>query len=250
MKDLKYLFPIAGILIILGVWETLCLSGLVSPLLLPEPYKVFSSYKEIWLKDYLLYNVFYSVKLNLLGYVQAISIAIPLGFVLGLVPTVKKLFNSHVNAVRFIPLTATIGLFIAWFGIEDMMKIQFLAFGIFVFLLPTVVQRVNEVEQTYIDTAYTLGATKWQTICTVYFPSVISRISDDIRVLVAISWTYLICAELVNKTGGLGAFVYTAARQSRIDKVFAILILFVILGIIQDRLFMLLDRVLFKHKYV
>jgi len=250
MKNLKYFFPICGIFVTLAIWELLCLSGWVSHLLLPAPLTVFSSYMELWSKDYLLYNIFYSIKLNLLGYVQAIVLAIPLGFVFGLVPSVKKLFNSQVTAVRFIPLTATIGLFIAWFGIEDMMKIQFLAFGIFVFLLPTVIQRVSEVEQPYIDTAYTLGATKWQTICTVYFPSVISRVSDDIRVLVAISWTYLICAELVNKTGGLGALVYTCARQSRIDKVFAILLLFVLLGIIQDRLFIILDKLIFKHKYV
>ncbi|OHD68914.1 MAG: hypothetical protein A2W19_11150 [Spirochaetes bacterium RBG_16_49_21] len=250
MKSFKYLYIIGGCLIILAVWQLICLTGLVSPLLLPYPYRVFYSYVELSTEDYLLFNIIYSLKLNILGYIQAVAIAIPLGFVLGLIPPVRKLFSRYVDAIRYIPLTATIGLFIAWFGIEDTMKIQFLAFGIFVFLLPTVVQRIDEVESVYIDTVYTLGASKWQTICTVHFPSVISRVSDDIRVLVAISWTYLIVAELVNKTGGLGALVYTSARQSRIDKVFAILLLFVIIGIIQDKMFMFLDKKLFKHKYI
>ncbi|MDH5655074.1 MAG: ABC transporter permease subunit, partial [Spirochaetia bacterium] len=128
-------------------------------------------------------------------------------------------------------------------------KVQFLSFGIFVFLLPTVVQRIDEVEKVYVDTVYTLGASKMEILRTVYIPSVISRVSDDIRVLVAISWTYLIVAELVNKTGGLGALAYTAGRQSRIDKVFAILVLVIIIGLVQDKIFVILDRLLFPHKH-
>lgn len=250
MKKFQYVYLLIGFVALLALWQVICLTGLVSPLLLPQPYKVFFAYPEMWSRDYLLFNMLYSLKLNLLGYIQAVAIALPAGFVFGLIPVVRKTFSRYVDSVRYIPLTATIGLFIAWFGIEDGMKIQFLAFGIFVFLLPTVVQRIDEVETVYLDTVYTLGASKWQTIATVYFPSVVSRVSDDIRVLVAISWTYLIVAELVNKTGGLGALVYTAARQSRIDKVFAILLLFIIIGIVQDRLFMLADKKIFKHKYV
>jgi NitT/TauT family transport system permease protein len=250
MKKLNYLYILAGFVLIVVVWQLICLTGVVSHLLLPPPYKVFLAYPEMFSNDYLLFNMLYSLKLNLLGYIQAVAIAIPAGFLFGLIPIVRKTFSRYVDSVRYIPLTATIGLFIAWFGIEDGMKIQFLAFGIFVFLLPTVVQRIDEVDHVYLDTVYTLGASKLQTITTVYFPSVISRVSDDIRVLVAISWTYLIVAELVNKTGGLGALVYTAARQSRIDKVFAILLLFIIIGIVQDKLFMLADRKMFKHKYV
>jgi NitT/TauT family transport system permease protein len=129
------------------------------------------------------------------------------------------------------------------------MKIQFLSFGIFVYLLPVVVQRVDEVETVYLDTVYTLGASRWQTIRTVFIPLVFSKLSDDIRVLTAISWTYLIVAELVNKTSGLGALSFTAARQSRVDKVFAILLLIIVIGIIQDKAFKYFDKLLFGFKY-
>lgn len=250
MKKFNYLYVFSGFIIIGILWQLLCMTGWVSHLLLPSPLKVFLSYKDMWTNDYLLFNTIYSLKLNFSGYVQAIATALPLGFILGLIPVIRRLFSRFIDAIRYIPLTAAVGLFIAWFGIGDMMKIQFLAFGIFVFLLPTVVQRIDEVDRVYLDTAYTLGASKWQMIKTIYFPSVISRVSDDIRVLVAISWTYLIVAELVNKTGGLGAMVYTSARQSRIDKVFAILLLFIILGILQDKLFIFLDKRLFKYKYI
>jgi NitT/TauT family transport system permease protein len=148
------------------------------------------------------------------------------------------------------PLTALTGLFIAWFGIEDAMKVQFLSFGIVVYLLPVVIQRISEVEKVYVDTIYTMGASKWQTVKEIFVPAVLSRISDDARVLVAISWTYIRVAELINKSaGGIGALCYTAARQSRIDKVFALLLVIVLIGFAQDKLAGWLDKILFPYKY-
>jgi hypothetical protein len=97
---------------------------------------------------------------------------------------------------------------------------------------------------------HTLGATDWQTIKTVYFPSVVSRLSDDIRVLTAISWTYIIVAETFALQGGIGALIYTAGfRQGRFDKVFALLVIIMLVGVIQDKIFQWLDRSFFPFKY-
>lgn len=207
------------------------------------------AYGELHFEDFLVRNLFYSIKLNVLGYIEAVGISIPLGFLLGLFPGPKSFSSKMVNAVRYIPLTAVTGLFIAWFGIEDFMKIQFLAFGILVYLLPVVVQRNLEVDEVYIQTAYTLGASQWQMIKTVFWPSVISKISDDIRVLIAISWTYIIVAELVNRTGGIGALIFMSAKQSRVDKVFALLIVIIAVGYLQDKAFEYFDKKFFPYKY-
>ena len=125
-----------------------------------------------------------------------------------------------------------------------------MAFGILVYLVPVVVQRIDEVEDDYLNTVFTLGATSWQTIRTVYMPYVFSRIIDDVRVLTAISWTYITIVEMLNRGGGIGELIWTAKRQSRIDKAFAILIVIVIIGIVQDRIFVFLDRILFPHKHL
>ncbi len=138
----------------------------------------------------------------------------------------------------------------SWFGISDAMKIAFLAFGILVYLLPVVVQRINDVKAVYLKTVFTIGATNWQTIKSVYIPSVLSKVSDDIRVLTAISWTYIIVAELVNSSeGGVGALIYLKARQAQLAKVFAILLIIVLIGFLQDKYFKYLDRKLFPFKY-
>jgi len=166
-----------------------------------------------------------------------------------LFPLFRGLFSKQVNAMRYLPLTALTGLFIIWFGIEDQMKIAFLAFGIIVYLLPVVVQRIDEVEDVYLKTVFTLGATNWQTIRSVYLPAVMSKLMDDIRVLTAISWTYIIIAELLNRQGGIGSLIYIKARQGQVDRVFAVLLVIILIGFIQDRLFVYMDRRMFPHKY-
>lgn len=216
--------------------------------LLPSPMKVLKSYPELNKDDDLIGNTYFSIKLNFLGYLIAIVISIPVGFLLGLVPLFRGLFNKVIDSFRFIPLTAVTGIFIMWLGLGSQMKTLFLAFGIIVYLIPVVVQRINEVQSVYLRTVFTLGATSWQTIRTVYIPHVFSKIIDDIRVLTAISWTYITIAEMLNKGGGIGELIWIAKRQSRMDKAFAILIVIVIIGLLQDRLFVFLDRVLFPHK--
>ena len=244
------LVQVVGLGLIVSLWSVVSGLEIIPNSLLPTPWSVLSSFSELHFNDFLIRNVIYSVKINLMGYLEALMIAIPVGFLVGLLPVCRELFRRYIDATRYLPLTALTGLFIAWFGIEDTMKVQFLAFGIVVYLLPVVIQRIYEVEQVYVDTIYTLGATKWQTIKEIFVPAVMSKISDDARVLVAISWTYIIVAELINKSaGGIGALCYTAARQSRIDKVFAVLMVIVLIGFVQDKLAGMLDKVLFPHKY-
>lgn len=218
--------------------------------LLPSPVQVVQAFSDLNQNDDVIGNTFFSIKLNVLGYLLAILVSLPLGFLLGLLPLFRGLFSQIVNSYRFIPLTAVTGIFIMWLGLGQEMKVSFLAFGIIVYLIPVVIQRIDEVQKVYLNTVFTLGATSWQTIRTVYMPYVFSKIIDDIRVLTAISWTYITIVEMLHKSGGIGELIWTAKRQSRIDKAFAILIIIVAIGIIQDKLFVLLDKALFPHKHI
>ena len=217
---------------------------------LPHPLRVLTAFGDLYRDNDLIQNAAKSIGLNVGGYIKAILWSIPLGFIIGLIPLFRGSFQNIVNAIRFIPLTAVTVLFIVWFGIGVPMKVNFLAFGIMIYLLPVIVQRIDEVNDVYLKTVYTLGANAWQTVRTVYIPSVLSRLSDDIRILTAISWTYIIVAETSGDEGGLGSLIYKAAqRMGRIDKTFAILILIILIGVFQDRIFAYLDRKFFPHKY-
>ncbi|MBK8699865.1 MAG: ABC transporter permease subunit [Saprospiraceae bacterium] len=246
------LLLVSGLLFILLVWLVLT-SGetpLVPSGILPHPLKVVMAYADLWNNNELLRNITTSYALNLGGYVKALLWSLPLGFLVGLIPLFRGSFQHIVNALRYLPLTAVTSLFIVWFGIYTEMKMNFLAFGIFLYLLPTIIQRIDEVEDVYLTTVYTLGASKWQTFRTVYFPAVLAKLSDDIRVLTAISWTYIIVIENIGSEGGLGFLLHgPSARQGRVDKMFALLILIMIIGVVQDRVFLYLDKKFFPHKY-
>jgi len=240
-----------GFVLLMSAWIIITALELVPRQLLPSPWRVICSFNELHFKDALVRNLGFSVYLNVMGYIEAVTISLIVGFVMGMFPLFRDLFSRYLNAARFIPMTAVTGLFIAWFGIETNMKIQFLAVGIIVYLIPVVIQRIDEIDNVYEQTAITLGAKPWQRIVSVYIPSVLSRIFDDIRILLAISWTYIIVAEMINSSsGGIGSLAFLAARQSRIDKVFAVLLVIILVGFIQDKLFEFLDRKFFPYKYL
>lgn len=250
-KKESLLIQIIGLVVLLVFWQIAVSVFNVPRGILPSPIDVLNSFQELFTKDDLINNLFYSLKINLYGYLEAIAICIPLGFLLGLFPVFREMFSKPLDSIRFLPISALTGLFIAWFGIDSVMKVQFLAFGIGVYLLPLIVQRINEVEQVYCDTVYTLGASKWETITSVFVPAVFSKISDDLRVITAVSWTYIIIAELVNRAdGGIGSLAYLASRQSRLDKVFAILLIIILIGFIQDKIAVLLDHLFFPFKKI
>jgi len=248
-KETSTIIAIFGFFSLMLLWQSMSWFKLVPESLLPSPIAVLASFKELHFEQELVRNTLYSIKLNMLGYIEAVAIAIPLGFIMGLFPVVRAATDRYIKALRFIPLAAATGLFISWFGIQDNMKIQFLAASIIVYLLPVVIQRVDDVEDVYIHTAYTLGASKLQTIFSVFIQSVKSRIMDDIRILVAISWTYITIAEALNMTSGIGMLAVQCGRKSRIDMVFAILLLIAVLGFTQDILFKQLDKAINPHKY-
>lgn len=248
----KLVFGVGGVIAVIIIWYLISAGGSPdSPQILPSPWQVLTSFGSLINDNELFYHVGRSIAVNVSGYIEAILFVIPVGFLIGLIKWTRWGFQRQVDALRYIPLTAVTVLFIFWFGIGVAMKVHFLAFGIMIYLLPVMVQRIDEVDDVYLKTVHTLGATDWQVLRSVYFPSVLSRLFDDIRVLTAISWTYIIVAEGINSNqGGIGTLIYyTGQRQARYDKVFALLIIIMLIGVLQDKIFQWLDRQFFPHKY-
>jgi NitT/TauT family transport system permease protein len=184
-----------------------------------------------------------------MGYAVALSLAIPLGFLFGLSPLARGLSMPLVRGFPYLPLSAATLVFILWFGIDDLMKVSFLAFAIFVYLLPIIAAEVMDTKSVYINTARTLGASNWQIIMKVYVPDTLARVWDKIVVLVAISWTYIIIVDVINRSkGGIGAMIFIGDRFHRPDMTFALLIILMFVGYCQDRLFRFIGKLLFPHK--
>lgn len=246
------MLQIGGIVLLFLAWFGLTAGSqpIMPSSIFPHPMKVLAAFPKMVAENNLVINTCRSIALNLAGYIEAVAIAVPAGFLIGLFPLFRGSFQRPVDAFRYVPLTAVTGLFILWFGLGVDMKVHFLALGILIYLLPVVVSRIDEVDDIFVKTVYTLGATNWQTIRTVFMPAVLAKLSDDIRVLTAISWTYIIIAESLGNEGGLGALIWRLGqRQGKVDALFALLFLIIVIGFLQDKIFTYLDKELFPHKY-
>lgn len=246
---------ISGWVLLLFLWWLIPTLGWIKPTILPSPIDVIKSFPTLFGERNLLYNTGYSIFINIGGYLQALALAIPLGFVVGLIPFFRHLVSKQVEAIRFTPLPATTGIFMALFGIGLGVKVEFLAFGIFVYLLPAIAQRIKDIDtddhlKALKQTMWTLNASPWMTLKHFYIPSVLSRFSMDVINLVAVSWTYIVIAEMVNAQGGLGSMIYMAtSRGSHVDQLYAVLLLIIFIGFVQDKFLKWLDKKLFRFKY-
>ncbi len=247
---------IAGLVLLVFIWSLFTVGGFIAPQILPSPVGVFFAFPELHVQHALLRNVLYSLFLNFSGYAIAITFSMVIGVAMGAVPFVRFLLKPYIDAARYLPINALTGLFILYFGIFSTMKIMFLAVGIIVYLLPLVVDRIDQVHEQLVDTAKSLRASKVQIVFKVLVPAAFSNIFGDIRVIVAVSWTYITIAEMLNRgsefdpnVGGIGALMWLAQRNSRPDWMFALLFTVVLIGYLQDRSFLYLDRVFFPHKY-
>lgn len=242
------LIGLIGFGLLITIWYLYATFGGVPKSILPTPVDVVHSFTDLFQRN-LIWNSWFSIKLNLMGYIEAVLISIPVGFAMGLIPDVRSLISKYFDAFRFLPLPAISGIFVAVFGMEISMKVHFLSFGIMLYLIPVIVQRMDEIEQIHKQTITTLGASKWQKIKHLYFPYVISKITDDIRVLVAISWTYIVIVELYNKQGGLGGMIFESARSSQTAEIYALVLIIITFGYLQDMAFKSLDKMIHPFKY-
>ena len=241
---------IFGLCVIIACWYFSYQFHWVPEKILPHPLSVITAFHDLHFKLGLVRNAGYSILLNVLGMMEAVALAIPVGFILGLYPLPRAIAERYLSASRFVPIPSLIGMFIAVFGIAINMKVQFLALAIFVYLVPQVILQIDKLEPIFDETVMTLGATSWQRIKYVFIPGVLPRVFNDIIVLGPISWTYIVVAEAINSTdGGIGAMAYLAGRTGKSDMLYALMITILVIGVTQDKLLNLLDKLFFKFKY-
>lgn len=253
------LITIIGFTLIIGAWYFVTYLQIIPTKVLPNPFDVIGSYGKLISEYNMFGNAWYSIKLNFMSYFYAILIALPIGFFIALYPINNILIGKYINSVRYLPIPAMSGIFIAIFGLTFGMKVSFLTFALLIYILPAVANKVNDLQNpnndkdyVYLQTIRTLGGNNWQKFKYVYFPYVTRNISNEIINLTGISWSYVVICELLYKDGsisGIGAMINNMMRQSYVPEAYALLFLVILIGFGQDYLLKGLDKVLFPSKY-
>jgi len=235
----------SGVLAFFGAWCVLSYANLVPDTILPSPTDVLRAFPVLHFEEALVRSAFMSFYRVMGGFALAALVAIPVGLLMGTFPPLKHFFAPILDPLRFMPISALVPLFIVWFGIDDLQKIVFLFVGTFVYLLPLVVEAVENVEEVYLQTATTLGASRSQLVWSVLVPGSLPAIGEALRVMNGIGWTYVILAEVINAQYGLGALITVAGKRAHIDQIFALVIVILVIGVVTDWLIRVINRKLF-----
>ena len=205
---------------LVALWIVLTHWEILPPFSLPKPMGVIRAFARLWTEYDLLGNVFQSWWRIAQAFFWCAVVAIPLGILMASFRWLFELINPVAAPMRAMPLTAFLPAFIALFGMDETMKVAFLWFGMFFYLLAVVVEEANRVDNALLETAYTLGAKRRHALWLIFrasFPSIFA----SFRILYDIGWTYVILAEMVNARKGVGYMVEAARKVLDFERVYA-----------------------------
>ena len=233
--------------IVVLVWIALTHWEVLPPFSLPKPMGVIRAFGKLWTEYDLLGNVVESWWRIAQAFFWCAVIAIPLGILMASFRWLFEFINPVAAPMRGMPLTAFLPAFIALFGMDETMKVAFLWFGMFFYLLAVVVEEANRVDNALLETAYTLGAKRRHALWLVFrasFPAIFS----SFRILYDIGWTYVILAEMVNARKGVGYMVEAARKVLDFERVYAGIIAIGIAAFLFRFLLTFLERRLFPWR--
>lgn len=248
-RSTSILLGIAIWVIFFTAWELAVIYESVNLLLVPPPEKVLGTLYELLIGGRFPGDILVSVFRVLASFAGACLLAVPLGILMGTFPAVESFFNPFVSAWRYLPAPAFIPILLMWLGTGEGPKLALLFIGVVFFLITMVMDYTRQVRIELIETSLTLGANQRQVLWTVIVPAVLPNVVVAMRQMLAVSWTYLVIAEIVASTTGIGAMMMRARRFLHTDEIMAGILVIGLLGLLFDVLFRWLHRVLFGYLY-
>jgi len=221
---------------------------LISPTILPSPVEVVRSFPSLWFDRALTRNVAVSFGRVLAGFVAALVVAFPLGVLMGSFSKIKAAFNPLTVFGAYLPIPALVPLTLSLFGTGEAQKVAFLGLAFAIYLVPLFVAAVDSVDDTYLKTAYTLGATRWQAARKVLLPIAWPEIFQAMRLGFGIGWSYILLAEMVDVGRGVGGIIITSQRRGPREHIYLVLLVIVAVAFLTDKLWMVLGRRLFPYR--
>lgn len=219
-----------GWILFLAAWHCLSVSALVPSQLLPSPLEVLLAPLNLFAREDFLKDALKSIFRILSSFTIATLFAVPIGLLMGTFPLIEAFLNPLISPLRYLPAPSFVPLLLMWLGTGENQKIALLFLGVVWFIITLVTDNVKAVRLELIETAKTLGAGKRTVLRTVIFPSSLPAIIDTLRQMLAVSWTYLVIAEIVATTDGIGAMMMRARRFVQVDEVMAGILMIGILG--------------------
>ncbi len=229
-------------------WGIATLGGFVSPTFLADPITM--------LKDgiYLLTDQGFAADIGMTvwrvvgGFVMASLVAVPLGIAMGAYKPVEALLEPFVSFARYLPASAFVPLLILWAGIGEMQKLLVIFIGAVFQIVLMVSVAVAGTRRDLVEAAYTLGARDRGVVRRVLIPANAPDIAEILRLVLGWAWTYVIVAELIGASSGIGYMIINSQALMATGQIIFGIIVIGIIGLISDFAFKFVNRKLFAWR--
>lgn len=242
------LTTIITFIMIFGIWYFVSLQ--VNNLFVPNPVKVFDDAKLSLSTGQLQIAMLYTFRRIAIASCLAGIIALPIGLLIYNFPIFKYSLNPLISLFRYVPVTAFYPLLIMWLGIDEKMKVAFLFIAAFVYMMPSVVITLEDINQDLIDTGYTIGMNKFQVITRVQLPAMLPSIMNSFIMCFGIGFTYCAVVETINAKYGVGFMIQQASSRGKTDLVFLGILTIMVISFLFDNVAKLITRKIFKWRYI
>lgn len=241
----RVVLGVAFFVLFVGVWALVTVSGLVPPHFLATPLKTLQSGWALFAEQGFIHDVGMTVWRVVGGFVIAALIAVPLGIAMGAYKPVEAFFEPFVSFARYLPASAFIPLLILWVGIGEAQKLSVIFLGCFFQLTLMIAMIVAGTRRDLVEAAYTLGSRDFGVIRRVLLPGAAPEIAEALRQVLGLGWTYVIVAELIGASSGIGHMITDSQALMATDNIIAGIVVIGLVGLASDLAFKKLNQRLF-----
>ena len=230
-----------------AMWWVATASGMIKPIFLPSPGAVWRKMAELAVNGTLWQDAGVSIYRMLTGFVIASAMAIPIGVMIGCFRLWEAAIEPLVDFVRYMPVVAFVPLTILWAGTSDSQKFLIIWIGTFFQQVLMVMDNVKRVPRDFVGLGRTLGLSETRILLRIVLPSSLPGIWDTLRISVGWAWTWLVLAELIAATSGLGYRITVSQRYFQTETIIGYILFLGLLGLATDQGMKALERVLFRY---
>ncbi|WP_339900040.1 ABC transporter permease [uncultured Gilvimarinus sp.] len=179
-----------------------------------------------------------------------VGIAAIIGFIVGLLtgalPTLNAPFAPLLTVISLVPPMALLPILFIVFGLGELSKVALIIFGVAPFIARDIQRCTQEIPKEQLIKAQTLGASTWHILVRVLIPQLLPRLINAIRLSLGAGWLFLIAAEGIASTDGLGYRIFLVRRYLSMDVILPYVAWITFLAFMVDWLLANSSRLLFR----
>lgn len=247
---LRILLGISFFVLFVAAWSYVTFTGIVSKTFLADPLTMLDDGWQLLTRHGFLFDIAMTIWRVIGGFVLAALVAVPLGILMGAYKPIEAFLEPFVSFARYLPASAFIPLLILWAGIGEMQKLLVIFIGSVFQIILMVAITVGQVRRELVEAALTLGARDRGILGRVLIPASAPNIAEILRLVLGWAWTYVIVAELIGSSSGIGHMIIDSQALLATGQMIFGIIVIGIIGLISDFLFKAANARLFPWSQI